>query len=319
MNWEIRQGNCLELLRAMPAKSVHCIVTSPPYWGLRDYKIEPQVWGGDPACRHRWEKETVSREMRRGVNLAKSKASTRGGGKKAAAVGHQEFERSACAKCGAWRGHYGLEPTPEIYLRNTLLIFRELHRVLRDDGTLWLNLGDSYAGGGHGGGGAFARDRVHLADKNDQAVWKSAARNGRTPIGLKPKDLVGMPWRVALALQAAGWYLRADIIWAKDNPMPESVTDRPTKAHEYIFLLAKRPQYFYDAVAVKEGVTGTAHARSAAAAEFPAQADRDENRRRPGVNPKALHSRNFKSGIGHRILWTQRNPMWDWKDAGNAN
>ena len=224
MSWEIRQGDWIARLKEMPDESVHCVVTSPPYWGLRDYGAEGQL---------------------------------------------------------------GLEKTPEEYIAKMVAGFREVRRVLRSDGTLWLNMGDSYFGGGHGGGGSFAKDNLHLANKNEQAHWKAA--NGRAPTGTKAKDLVGMPWRLAFALQADGWHLRSDIIWSKPNPMPESVTDRPTKAHEYLFLLTKSARYFYDAEAIKEEVTGNAHTRSAAASEFPAQLLRDgEARRRPGINPKAL-------------------------------
>jgi DNA modification methylase len=159
----------------------------------------------------------------------------------------------------------GLEPTSEAYVAAMVAVFREVRRVLRADGTLWLNMGDSYASGEVG-----RHDHAQAAGlcAGETAVGRArigAGMNGRAQrklqTGLKPKDLVGMPWRLAFALQADGWYLRADIIWAKPNPMPESVTDRPTKAHEYVFLLSKSARYFYDADAVREPVTGTAHAR----------------------------------------------------------
>ena len=163
----------------------HTCVTSPPYWGLRDY----------------------------GVN-----------------------------------GQIGLEASPEEYTQTLVEVFREVRRALRDDGTLWLNLGDSYAAGGKGGGGSFMKERKDAAWQHRSKVngWRPP------PEGLKPKDLVGIPWRVALALQADGWYLRSDIIWHKPNPMPESVTDRPTSSHEYLFLLSKSARYYYDAEAIRE-------------------------------------------------------------------
>ncbi len=185
----IHQGPASELAKRLDDRSVHCIVTSPPYWGLRDYKAE---------------------------------------------------------------GQWGLEKTPEEYVSHLVGVFRELRRSLRDDGTVWLNLGDSYAGGGNGGGGSFAKDGIRCAepgtDKNE------AIRRGKRGVEgpLKPKDLVGIPWRIAFALQADGWWLRSDIIWSKPNPMPESVTDRPTRSHEYLFLLTKSQRYYYDAEAVKE-------------------------------------------------------------------
>jgi len=188
MSVEIRVGDALTTLREMPEQSVRCCVTSPPYWGLRDYGVEGQL---------------------------------------------------------------GLESTPDEYVAKMVEVFREVRRVLADDGTLWLNLGDSYASFRDskcvpqtvGGGGQRSMPTSGAANRG-------AAAFAGSPI--KSKDLVGIPWRVAFALQADGWYLRSDIIWSKPNPMPESVTDRPTKAHEYVFLLSKRERYFYDAAAIAE-------------------------------------------------------------------
>ncbi len=162
---------------------------------------------------------------------------------------HNHYHREQCP-CGARRidAQLGLEKTPEAYVARLVEVMREVRRVLRRDGTLWLNLGDSYAGGGNNRG-------------NNSPLFEKQASNGGAigqvgwrdvPAGLKPKDLVGIPWRVAFALQADGWWLRSDVVWAKPNPMPESVTDRPTKSHEYIFLLSKSGNYFYDAEAIKE-------------------------------------------------------------------
>ena len=186
---KIVQGDVLEVLKTLEAESVHCVVTSPPYWGLRSYGVD---------------------------------------------------------------GQYGLEPTPELYVQKMVEVFREVKRVLRSDGTCFINLGDSYWNGGSekrdGGHSSVSGGKIKLeAHKGSLLQVKST-----TNLGLKPKDLCGIPWRVAFALQADGWWLRSDIIWAKPNPMPESVTDRPTKSHEYLFLLAKSKDYFYDAEAIKE-------------------------------------------------------------------
>jgi DNA modification methylase len=188
----IIQGDCIEGLRTLPDAIVHCCVTSPPYWGLRD-------------------------------------------------CGHD--------------GQIGLESTPEAYVARMVEVFREVRRVLRDDGTCWVNLGDSYAATTKGSGGP---------DSSSTLVGTKAERNGQRMAArkmvlgsIKPKDLVGIPWRVAFALQADGWWLRQDIIWHKPNPMPESVRDRCTKAHEYVFLLTKSERYFYDAEAVKEAAHGS--------------------------------------------------------------
>ena len=200
------------------AESAQCVVTSPPYWGLRDYGQDGQI---------------------------------------------------------------GLERTPEEYVETMRGVFREVWRVLKPDGVCWLNLGDSYAGARRGPEEDLSTlsgtRKNQEASRAGQRAMTVSRRRDDHPIprsdgavaGLKSKDLVGMPWRVAFALQADGWYLRSDIIWAKSNPMPESVTDRPTKAHEYLFLLTKQGRYFYDAGAIKESVTGNAHARG------------------NGVNPKA--------------------------------
>ncbi len=163
-------------------------------------------------------------------------------------------------------GQMGLEPTLEEYIGKMTAVFREVRRVLKDTGTLWLNMGDAYNSG--------SQFNQHSSGLGDAKRYSEGARGdwpGHRKImpGLKPKDLIGQPWRLAFALQADGWYLRSDIIWAKPNPMPESVTDRPTKSHEYVFLMSKQAKYFYDAEAIKEGVTGGAHARG------------------DGVNPKA--------------------------------
>jgi DNA modification methylase len=230
-------GDVREVLRELPAQSVHCVVTSPPYWGLRDYGTG--AWeGGDPDCDHKVRED------------ARVESSTLGGGK--ATTGHQrEGFKDECPRCGARRvdQQLGLEPTPDAYVENMVEVFREVRRVLRRDGTCWLNLGSSYASGdrdGHGTriGAKQGTNRASAAGLDDTRP--------PTPRGYKPKDMVPIPWLVAMALQADGWYLRSDIIWSKPNPMPESVTDRPTKAHEYLFLLTRSPRYFYDADAIRE-------------------------------------------------------------------
>jgi DNA modification methylase len=226
---KILTGDCRALLRDLPAESINCVVTSPPYWGLRDYKLEPLVWGGELNCQHEWNEHTVTRKGSRA-------------------------DRSAFCRCGAWHGVHGLEPTVDLYVHHSVEIFREVRRVLQPDGTLWLNLGDSYAG-------SWGAQGHRVTDSNKKS-WhgsqiknypKRASQIGTIrDAGLKPKDLVGVPWRVAFALQADGWYIRQDIIWMKPNPMPESVTDRCTKAHEYLFLFSKSERYYFNSDAIKE-------------------------------------------------------------------
>jgi len=231
----IRQGDCREILRTLPAQSVHCCVTSPPYFGLRDYGTA-QWAGGDLECDHKQGRPGAGRAD----GIVDDRAQRNRDG-----VGSMGGD---CRHCGALRidSQIGLESTPDAFVAEMVAVFREVRRALRDDGTLWLNLGDSYARSDKKGGSGFGgKNQKYLGDNYERAV-------GDVPPGLKQKDLIGVPWRVAFALQADGWYLRQDIIWSKPNPMPESVTDRCTKAHEYIFLMSKRARYYYNAAAIKE-------------------------------------------------------------------
>jgi DNA modification methylase len=228
--WRILVGDVLDRLRQLEPDSVHACVTSPPYWGLRDYGTG--TWdGGDAKCDHAAPPKSST--------IISGSAANKTGPNKTEPFGAQY--RDICAKCGARRidQQIGLEPTPEEFIARLVDVFREVRRVLRPDGTCWVNMGDCYAGSTMTGGDGSTSSLVGTHHQK---------RMG----GLKPKDLVGQPWRLAFALQADGWWLRSDIIWAKPNPMPESVTDRPTKAHEYVFLLAKSARYFYDADAVRE-------------------------------------------------------------------
>lgn len=217
INADVREG-----LRGLPDASVHCVVTSPPYYELRDYGTA--TWeGGDPACDHR----APSRQGATGQRADRTFT---------ASVPY----RDTCGKCGARRvdRQIGLGETPEEYIATLVAVFRAVHRVLRDDGTLWLNCGDSYATNGY---------RAHGdAERRGQDAMRTVGN------GYKAKDLMLMPARLALALQSDGWWVRSDIIWHKPNPMPESTTDRPTSAHEHVFLLTKSATYFYDASAIAE-------------------------------------------------------------------
>jgi len=226
-------GDALSVLRELPEESVQCCVTSPPYWGLRDYGTAE--WeGGDSECPHRVGGRVQDTKARGAIV-----AGVRPG-----------VDASRCLDCGALREdrQLGIEPTPEEYVAKMVEVFGDVRRVLRDDGTLWLNIGDSYNAyiGGAGPSSSLSRGAQTTARPSLPSGY------GLRHKGLKPKDLVGIPWRVAFALQADGWYLRSDIIWAKPAPMPESVRDRPTKAHEYLFLLSKSPTYQYDADAIAE-------------------------------------------------------------------
>lgn len=250
----IHQGHCLTVLEAMPANFVQTVITSPPYWGLRSYGTDPQVWPVVPEpCAHEWDPEGSRHK---------------GGppGDSAVLAGRDQSARAEmgdvptgcfCKHCLAWKGELGLEPTIGLYLIHMVQVFREVRRVLRDDGTLWLNLGDSYHNGDKGG---------HLRETTGMQTTNRGTVKGLTPNripqdGLKPKDLIGMPWRVAFALQEDGWYLRSAIPWIKRNPMPESVTDRPGAAVEYVFLFSKAEDYFFDMHAIKLPFSPKTHLR----------------------------------------------------------
>lgn len=236
MNHTIHCGDSREILSTLPSGSIHCCVTSPPYFGLRDYGVHGQI---------------------------------------------------------------GLEPTPDEFVASLVSVFREVRRVLRDDGTLWLNLGDSYAA-----------NRTYQVPSTKGGVkhgpgQSAGGRGSEVPDGLKPKDLIGIPWRVAFALQADGWYLRQDIIWHKPNPMPESVKDRCTKAHEYIFLLSKGPKYYFDAEAMREpcseGMQRRAtkgHTRGAGGKIDASRQDSDTLR---GEHAKVI---DVSNGRNRRSVWT---------------
>ena len=243
----VLQGHVLDVLRCLPDGSVHCVVTSPPYWGLRTYGTEPQLWGGRPGCAHRWRRDTIpagNGQVSHGM-VAKTlncASATR-------------FPRQSllCTECGAWKGELGLEPTPELYVDHLADVFDAVKRVLRSDGTFWLNLGDTYCTHPAGLTGA-KRWRASTLEIGDRTGAEQAGSIDKRTSGLKEKDLVGIPWAVAFELRRRGWFLREDIIWAKRNPMPEPVRDRPTRSHEYVFLLTRSPRYFYDAESVREPI-----------------------------------------------------------------
>jgi DNA modification methylase len=247
MTWAILNGNALTL--PLTDESVQCCVTSPPYWGLRNYGVDGQL---------------------------------------------------------------GLEPTPEAYVGQMVAVFREVRRVLTPDGTLWLNLGDSYAGSGKG-------DNPNGKQATNKGTRFDSPTSGVVPSNLKPKDLVGIPWRVAFALQADGWWLRSDIIWAKKNCMPESVLDRPTRSHEYLFLLTKSSYYYYNAAAIREpaiyDVNGTGpaarKARQTTQNKSMPTAERAGVRQAEFKDATAFHGKRSDKQRGHSRRHDGFNDRWD--------
>ncbi len=280
-------SDTIDFLRTLPTESVQTCITSPPYLGKRNYFIPPRIWdapdncptckgwgmvdgnpesipcsdcdGSGEGCKHIWDDSyTPPTRIARQRNdwdpkwepATKDMALTNSQG---------------CTKCGAWNGVLGDEPFPELFIGHLVEIFREVRRVLRNDGTIWVNMGDSAVDSGgtwsitdehlerwekRGDGKSFNSLRKHLAAQGNA----KPPQMGRQNSNYKKKDLFGIPWMLAFALRNDGWYLRQDIIWDKPNPYPEPVKDRPTRSHEYIFLLAKKPKYFYDRYAILEPI-----------------------------------------------------------------
>lgn len=231
-DYEILCGDALERLKDIPDNTVQTCITSPPYYGLRDYGTGKWV-GGDPNCPHK--------------RLSKFSEKTITGHAQEELIGNvgDAIYKTVCPLCGAVREdkQIGLEETPEQYIDKLVKVFREVKRVLRDDGTLWVNIGDSYNGAKRGNTNEI--NKRANTDSFVKPLW----------LGAKEKDLIGIPWMLAFALRSDGWYLRQDIIWHKPNPMPESVEDRCTKSHEYIFLLSKKSNYYFDYEAIEEPIT----------------------------------------------------------------
>lgn len=240
----ILQGDCLEVLKTLEDESIDCCVTSPPYYGLRDYGTGTWV-GGDPDCPHK--------------RMSKFSEKTITGHAQTDLVGNvgDAIYKHICPLCGAVREdkQIGLEETPSDYIESLRKVFSEVRRVLKEDGTLWVNIGDSYCGTGSKGD---YKDPKYEEGRNGQV--NSITQHIE---GIKPKNLIGIPWMLAFALRDDGWYLRQDIIWAKPNPMPESVKDRCTKSHEYIFLLSKKPKYYFDGESISEEATESSWQRLA--------------------------------------------------------
>lgn len=264
----IHVGHVIDVLRGMEAESAQCVVTSPPYWGLRDYGLEGQVWDGDAECEHVWGDELPeAHKSNRHIGEGNLEGGRNHGEDVKAGSGSGQF----CQRCGAWLGSLGLEPTPELYVAHLVDVFREVWRVLRKDGVVWLNLGDSYHGswGNSGkrpeldGNESYQREKAtDYFDRGGYREHRERPPSSYKHSSLKPKDLCMIPARVAIALQDAGWWVRSRVTWIKANPMPESVTDRPTSATEDIYLLSRSARYYYDTDAVREGYAGVQNGKA---------------------------------------------------------
>lgn len=238
--YQILNGDCLQMLKTLPEKSVNCIVTSPPYYGLRDYGHDDQI---------------------------------------------------------------GLEQSPDEYIEKLVSVFRECKRVLKDDGTLWVNIGDSYAGSGKGMNADGSRTINSEVQKTNQGSFNGNLPKKFEARNIKPKDLIGIPWMLAFALRKDGWYLRQDIIWSKPNVMPESVTDRCTKSHEYIFLLSKYSTYYYDADSIKEPCKEQSKDRY----EYSFNQQEFGKSYRPGGAINTVAKKHYTGFRNKRSVWTVTN------------
>lgn len=236
-------GDCRDSMRLMAKEGikVQTCITSPPYYGLRDYGTGTWV-GGDENCSHKRDSKYSAKTITGHAN-------------KDLVVGDAIY-KTVCPKCGAIRKdlQIGLEETPQEFIANLVEVFACVWDILADDGTLWVNLGDTYSAGGRGAGSEIQKANKGSVTGDVLGTWKVK--------GYRPKNLLGMPWRLAFALQEFGWNLRQDIIWHKPNPMPESVTDRCTKAHEYFFLLSKSQKYYFDNKSIKEPLKGEPETRN---------------------------------------------------------
>ncbi len=336
----LHHGHVLDVLRGLPAESVQCVVTSPPYWALRAYGTEPQVWGGDaesasptmyqcedcqitrhideltsgcPQCgetmvplvhAHEWGEPIAAPKPGQVPQTKWANVTAVSDGQKATMGAH--------CPCGAWRGELGHEPTPQLFVQHLVEVFREVKRVLKPDGVCFVNLGDSYAGSGkgptgHNGIGNQEQRQGFLGGRGANSVLGSkghrdSQQRSPTPNGTRPKSLVLIPERFALAMADDGWIVRSRIAWCKRAPMPESVRDRPTSAWEHVWLFSKSPTYFYDADAVREPYNPESVGRYKYALDGTAPTSRqpdgdiERRKRENGVrdpNPLGRNLRNF--------------------------
>lgn len=289
-------GDVLEMLRRLPDGCVQCVVTSPPYLGLRDYRLPASVWGGDPGCAHQWGDHLTSKGPGSDLNSGFNERWGNSPGQKRQESGRPGVvSRGAfCVHCSAWYGCLGQEPTVELFIEHLVLIFEEVKRVLRPDGCLFVNLGDSYAGSGKGPTGhsgigdqsarqgftgvgakhSAGRSLGAIPTQDPRGLDRRTGRGIRNGMGyelhepaaypgLKPKDLMLVPERFTVAMQQAGWWVRSRIAWTKATAMPESVDDRPTSAWEHIWLFTRSRRYFWDKEAVRQPASPTAHAMKA--------------------------------------------------------
>ena len=251
-------GDCREVMASLPEESIDLVVTSPPYWGLRDYGNSPQVFGGNSECDHQWGEEIILPKKSGGTDSSTLGEESWGNAMSDEAMVRSikrsfvdESKSSFCVKCGAWRGQLGLEPHPQMFIDHLVEVSREIKRIIKPRGSFWLNLGDTYCGSGKGrGSGDWIKDSKNLYSDPDVTHPKPIKLEKTN--WLQPKQLLGIPWRVAIALQNDGWILRNCVIWYKPNHMPESVKDRLTKSYEFMFFFVKQRKYYFNLDRIRE-------------------------------------------------------------------
>jgi DNA modification methylase len=319
--FEIFVGDNREGLRRLPEQSVHVIVTSPPYFALRSYDVPASVWGGDKACLHEFQREHYRLENHGDVSRGPvARAESREARDKQHYNQRNQarttntkvglIEAATCTECGAWLGRLGHEKTPELYIAHLVEALDEAYRVLRDDGLLWVNIGDKYF---HKGGILPARaDHSHgkfLGTRGERLRNERVETPRRSPSGgLRSKELIGIPWMLVFAMREAGWILRSENIWAKKSFLPDSVNDRPSRAHEQVFQFSKKPVgYFYDKHAALEAFADARQGRDGGTQ--PSERNRggrtDGFTKPNGIDPSGNGGKNM------RTVWRELDTMWD--------
>ncbi len=325
--WWIELGHVLEVLAKIPDKSIQTVITSPPYFNLRVYGTHPQVWGGDKNCEHDWipyikPGNTWGTPNKNVPGLIHKNVETN-----TSFVPDQE--QAVCSKCGAWLGELGNEPIHDCvgwatgnrcgqcFICHLTEIFMEVWRVLRDDGTLWINIGDSYSQSGGSGSGEYQKRHKQFG----KVINSGTAQQPRTaPPGLKPKDLCGIPWRLAFSLQAEGWYLRSDIIWYK-NSLPTSAKDRCSDTHEYIFMFTKKQNYYFDQEAIREPYNPVSIKRKKyPTSKLGGEPGQDKVKGGKGSLGGGVNTviKNKLSGANKKTIWRITNEPTNWDYCSNC-
>lgn len=304
----ILQGDAWALASRLEPESVDCLITSPPYWGLRDYGLPPVVIGGDLECEHEFVEKTWYRDKSAGRSSLEGFSQPGEANAQRLRDGRWHTD-ATCVSCSAWRGQFGLEPHPQLYIDHLVDLFERLRPALKATATVWLNLGDSYFGGGGIGGVPEGWESISTTNRQAHPVKTRQQKRGDGSNWLRPKQLLGMPWRVAIALQEAGWLLRNDDIWAKTNPTPDSSTTKQCPSHEYIFFFALQGDHYYDLL-LEPAVTGNNGSRYDTGKTAIHQQGRASTK--PRAEPLMRHVRDVWTGPTGQLKEAHFAVMPDW-------